>query len=585
MTALSLHVTRTLQAAVGEPAPVSAPRTSVSPNHALPPGLALIVIALLPWMLMSVSPHWIYTDMGYIDPWLYHGYFHRYPEFVSRLYPGTYYGTRLAWILPGYAAYQLFAPHTANLVLHLGFYYVALAALYRTGTLLGSAPAALLASVAFGTSMPVLAALGMDYVDGAVITYALVGIWAVVEASRSARRGLLLTTAGAAAACVVHSNLGAVFLCPTIVVAYWFSHARKHWSDPLLFIAGGVLLTAALGLVNVLAGGPFLFFMSSVRWATASLGTQPFIPVPPLKWPGSARFVVPLIGVAAAAGAFLARRTPETRVGFFILACLVAIFIGYDWTFSAALLQTQYYVSWFLPLAFLGLAVALGPIRLTPVVTIGLCVAVAALQASALDGVPASIRAALFARYGTRLPAIEISIAALAFAVTLVMSARPRAWWQAVVVMSCTVIAGFVATPNLGYGPGRMGPREFEGVQQTLTFIRNHIPNDHRVLFWMQSGANGQYYVPLASTHLFAYSLIGTDYPKLPVDRATAGRTGTLAAPGEYVVVVSDNEVDPAAVSREFERFQLEASVLAAQALNIEGTRFVLTLLRTSGPR
>src|SRR5690349_11859733 len=312
MTALSLHVTRTLPPATPESSPVSASLTSVSPNQALPPALAVIVIALLPWTLMSVSSYWIYTDMGYIDPWLYHGYFHRFPEFVSRLYPGTYYGTRLAWILPGYAAYQLFSPHTANLVLHLGFYYTAVAALYRTGTLLGSAPAALVASVAFGTSMPVLAALGMDYVDGAVITYALVGIWAVVEASRGTRRGLLLTTAGAAAACVVHSNLGAAFLCPTIVVAYWFSHSRKHWTDAALFVAGGVLLTAALGVANVLAGGPFLFFMSSVRWAAASLGTQPFIPVPPLKWPGSARFVVPLTGVAAAAGAYVARRIPAT---------------------------------------------------------------------------------------------------------------------------------------------------------------------------------------------------------------------------------------------------------------------------------
>jgi hypothetical protein len=40
---------------------------------------------------------------------VYLGLFGNLTEFQRDLFPGTYYGSRLAWILPGYLPYALFA--------------------------------------------------------------------------------------------------------------------------------------------------------------------------------------------------------------------------------------------------------------------------------------------------------------------------------------------------------------------------------------------------------------------------------------------------------------------------------------------
>src|SRR6185295_9311228 len=68
--------------------------------------------------------------VGTIDPWVYHGFFGHFSEYITSWFPGTYYGSRLAWIIPGYIANALLSPVNANYVLHFAVYYLVALSLY-----------------------------------------------------------------------------------------------------------------------------------------------------------------------------------------------------------------------------------------------------------------------------------------------------------------------------------------------------------------------------------------------------------------------------------------------------------------------
>lgn len=548
----------------------------------LPAFVPVLVLGLLPWVLLAVSTDWIYSDAGLIDAWLYHGYFHRLPEFLSTFFSGTYYGTRLAWIVPGYVLYHVLPPHMANITLHVGFFYASLFALHRAASILAGPSAALLSAVTYGTWSAVLVALGWDYVDGAVITYSAVAIWAVVEsAARPNHRVSLLLIAGGAGACVVHSNLGGLLLTPAFLIAYWCTHSNRRWRDAGVAVGGVVLTTALLGIASVIAGGPFLFFLPSVKWQIANIGTQPFIPVPPLKWPGSVRFILPLAGLGAAAGALSIRRTPATRAVLLMLLWLTAVFAAHDWLLSAALLQTQYYVSWFLPLACLGIAVALGAFTPPAIVTVLLCLAVIGLQAAALIGFPGYQRLAALAHMRSNMPLLEVLTAGAALLVIVAASASMRRTWQVIILAGALVLADFIVVPNLTFKPSSLGESQFIAVQQTLTFIDQHVPpTSQSPRFWIGRGRYAPFLTSVASTHLYLYSLIGDRYPRLPDDTAKVGRSGAIVQPANYVVVAADSAADEATVRREFQRFNMDAVIEATTEVRVPRADFVLTLLR-----
>src|SRR6266700_1527311 len=63
------------------------------------------------------------------DPWFYLGYFLHLKHHVAA-FSNYYYGTRLSWILPGYAAHALFHPLTANFLLRLYVCWTAILSLY-----------------------------------------------------------------------------------------------------------------------------------------------------------------------------------------------------------------------------------------------------------------------------------------------------------------------------------------------------------------------------------------------------------------------------------------------------------------------
>src|SRR6185436_4251943 len=90
----------------------------------------------------------------------------------------------------------------------------------RIVAILADRSRALAAAVAFGTFWQVLISLGWDYVDGAVIAYSSLAWACAMSASRSSSPSRYLVGAGAASAAMVHSNLGALFLVPGVLMSY-----------------------------------------------------------------------------------------------------------------------------------------------------------------------------------------------------------------------------------------------------------------------------------------------------------------------------------------------------------------------------
>src|ERR1035437_7455408 len=79
----------------------------------------LAAVCLLPAIVLWHQDNILFTGYGYIDPWLYFGYFRNLMEFKRSLLPGNTIGTYLSWILPGATVHKLFAPLAANCILHL----------------------------------------------------------------------------------------------------------------------------------------------------------------------------------------------------------------------------------------------------------------------------------------------------------------------------------------------------------------------------------------------------------------------------------------------------------------------------------
>ena len=61
----------------------------------------LAAVALLPLIVLWHQDNALFTGYGYIDPWIYFGYFRNLVEFKRNLFVGDPHGTHLSWILPG----------------------------------------------------------------------------------------------------------------------------------------------------------------------------------------------------------------------------------------------------------------------------------------------------------------------------------------------------------------------------------------------------------------------------------------------------------------------------------------------------
>jgi hypothetical protein len=355
----------------------------------------LIGVLLLPVLVLWRQDNTLFTGYGYLDPWYYLGFFRNFVEFKRNLYPATYYGSRLSWVLPGATLHSLFSPVAANCILHLGVHTVATASLFLTLRWLAGARRAFLAAMLFSVNPWLWSATSWDYPDGIAIAYCLLTVALLTWAALQPGRRWALVAAGMAMAGLAYCNLYWVTLAWLLPLGYiamtWAWHRtlplRSFLDLCLWFGAGCVLVTVVFGAVNRFLDGHFFFYAPSILQALKIRGIMLWPDGPWKNGAPSAWLLFAAVAVAAAVAILATRWRNWTHPGnaapvVFSLQLLCALaWMAYTQAHGSPVLGMFYYASDLLPFTFLVIGVRFWP-GLESVATrtwVSICLAAAAL--------------------------------------------------------------------------------------------------------------------------------------------------------------------------------------------------------------
>lgn len=545
------------------------------------PPVALIagVLVALPVALTLVLPDWYFSSPGGIDPWLYNGFFRHLDQYASTLYPNTYYGTRLAWILPGHAAYSLFQPETAALVLHVTFYLAAIASLYYTISRTTDRTIALGCAVAFGLFLPAARGLGDDYVAAGVVTYALMAMALAAGSVTARHRYLLLLVSGGAAAAMFHSNIAAALLVPTILI--WIvpvRFTREAWTSAILgvlvWLAGAVLCTIVLGELSVRHGGTRLFFVRSFTWWQENNASNPW-DQKDWNWVFVAPWAfLPVLTAIASIGVLLQRRRRErldamkTRA-LVAFAYIVGLFVVWDLLGSAAFLYWPFYTSWLTPVSFVVLgAVVFGTLPVGRLPEAAAFIVIAALLLVSLAEpvwIPIPLKVAgLLTALGTTLAGVAVRQRALAVALIGILLAHINLWAST---------TGF-------FSSNERRIEVFRAVDDALDHIEPFVAATRQPLFLYNEKEPdfASHYSATAGIYLWGYSIVTRTYPV--IDEAGA----RMLQPGRLAAVLASRPEPIPQLERALAPYALRAELVTTKQVSTPSGPFYLTIFRALEP-
>jgi hypothetical protein len=555
----------------------------------------LIAVLLLPLVVLWRQDNTLFTPPGQIDPWFYLGFFRNLASFKRDLFPGTYYGSRLSWILPGYIVHSLFPSLAANCVLHLGVQSVAVFSLFSTLRFTVGLRSAFLTAIVFCANPQLCYATGWDYADGAGIAYCLLTMALLTLAAVKPVRKWTLFLAGMALAALVYSNLFWIALAPLLPLYYlvlaWAWHRtpliHAALSLCLWLGAGCVVLSVILGGMNYLLDGNFWFYGPSVAAARGLMAhSNPwFLSI----WIDG---LAPWLWFTAIAGATAAillwsqlrsAATGHNAASLLYSGQLLAAlaFMGYEQNRGVPVLGIYYYSSLLLPFVFLVIGVSFWPaaekIGRTGYVLI-CCVAVvvfgsvwgdyaghilpiwpAAIPQTALAGGSALAMALVLRR---RTAGILLAIAGFA-----VLTSEVR----------FTSIAPFTSEIRNQIPIGSHGYRQdYERLMHARERIES-IRNGHVIRFWYDAHEPGLLdYYALNSTYLYEYALLSTNFPQ--------GACSKEIEAGSVVVVLSSNARMPdtarSALGDCWRRFGVKPVVAEVDVQQRAGGPYTMAMLK-----
>lgn len=484
--------------------------------------LSLLVLLALPWAILYAGANWVsaFVGKGFIDPWVYLGFFLDLRTHL-RIFPATYYGSRLSWILPGHLAYKVLPPRIAAYALHFGVYYVSIFSLYFTLKHAVGRRAALITATLMGGYCFFLWSAGWDYVDGAGIMYFLLTTLALTLASDDKHPWIWLTLAGAFYAAMVYSQLFLIVFTPMILCYYFIvknSMLRcSLFGSAVTFALGFLFISVVLGLVNYRLGGDFLFYTPSVRSAinltkTANPWRRPFH----AWWKEASWLVIPsviFVSSLIALWKFTARqaRSFEVALQLYYLSC-ASILVVCEIR-GMPVLQTIYYASFLMPGFFLAMGgqIGSGINRLNTGLFLFVLCEATMTPLLVYRFLPGSHLASWL---NSNLLAASLSISILGIAVLCVRE-RPI---KIIALCSCfCLLIGSVNAAADGFLMINADEAHYglEAIAQSVQAVRAIEPNGN-LLFWYQADETmGNYYRAVASTYLWGYTLLNERFPSL----------------------------------------------------------------------
>ncbi len=255
-----------------------------------------MALILLPLVLLAFNHYWIYSTIGTLDPWIYAGY-QMHPARLWSIFPTAYYGSRVPWIIFGWAVHRVADVEPALYIQALTLFYLSTLSLFYTVQRIFARPAAAFAAAALlGTNTWFLSSIGWDYIDGPMIALILLGFAALSGAALGQRwrtAALLWGATSTATVSLFTPNLIIVLPIQMAVFAglNYLGARRNIVRVSLFWLTGCVVSFFLTCLVTWALGGHFFFFAAQANASIVLLQHLDRIP-PWTQWIGIAPWLL-----------------------------------------------------------------------------------------------------------------------------------------------------------------------------------------------------------------------------------------------------------------------------------------------------
>jgi hypothetical protein len=484
---------------------------------------AVVLVLAAAGVVFSVTRAPVYNRPNAIDPWLYTAAFVNF-DYVHQFFGSTYYVSRLPWIIPGLATHAIFEPHVAHLVLHFVFFAAGVGAAFVIVRRLGSRSAAFAAAALLGLSQMYYNAHYTDYVDGAVITFILIGGALLLTRRAGIWRWVALAGAGFAFAAAVGTYLLAPIFFVGLVVPYLLvaPSLRRVALDAVALVGGAASLLVVCGTFSLAHDGPFWFIGPQIEFARNASASA--YSLKGWSWVHSSSRLI-AFGLTAAVSiivlAFLVlrgglRRSAERMVIGLLAYFVTTISVVFLWDLAAGGNVLEYTYSADL---------------LLPAVVVGLGAILAALvedrpRAAALALLPLVPTLAIYVddRPGLTgknvfVPILLAACTAAAVAwIAIARGGRALALFAAAAIVATTASAldadADVYRDGVSTNSGRIS---YELGLKVVRFLHRSGIQDDRPFFWY-STRDSPHFIDVQSMYFYSYTYLGLGMPKIDAD-------------------------------------------------------------------
>jgi hypothetical protein len=326
--------------------------------------LLTVFAAVLLWL--AFGPFAIYAPSGFVDPWLYTGYFRNF-SYLLQHHGFTYYVSRLPWIIPGRIAFSVASPEFASLLLCAAIVTVSGIALYWIVRWHYGPSPAVIAALALITNAYFMSAAGWHYPDGAAIAYAMVAL-ALYLRPRGNPEWNGFLAAGALTLSGFSNMTGGTMILSLLVIPLlrWRHSSRKLVRQVLCALAGVGLTTLLLMAVSKRVFGDARIFKPQFDQALNTMHHPTYLPdmwgTGPAFLFTAVRLFTPAFLLVFVPVLLIAVRKPSTiawSVYFAFLTCCAA-YVLQEFKLHQAILRVPYASSYMMvPVSGL-IGVALG---------------------------------------------------------------------------------------------------------------------------------------------------------------------------------------------------------------------------------
>jgi hypothetical protein len=229
--------------------------------------LHYVLLFLIPFILCCSSTEWMFTKLGYIDPFIYVGYGINYSD--PTFHNWGYKIARLPWILYQSMAYQTFGtPYSAYFV-HISCLFLAILFTYKALSRLLKPMSAFFGSALLGFLTIFHASGGADYHNTlAGPLYAISFYYFLCAIEERTQKSYIIF--GVVITLTIHTNITMINLIPGLLFI-WYRLQPAAFSKKNVWVVlkycfyGALAVTLLLSLIQLSVGRTPFFFLSILK--------------------------------------------------------------------------------------------------------------------------------------------------------------------------------------------------------------------------------------------------------------------------------------------------------------------------------